>query len=371
MRAFRTWALLVSLAAHVMLLLLLLDWEEEGAREAGVGGIEVALGPAGSAPGSVAAVDVPLAETVEPLETARPVEAVEADPEKVPVAEAPETRPSRQARVVEPGPSPTLPPEEAERPVAEAPEETEPEPPLIGSPAGSETAPAPPEVAANAPPEVADAPPAEPAPAIEPRSITASGGAERPAPAAPAERASEPVVPEARMAEADTVSAREAPPPPAVPPPKPAPPPEDLRTTEAPAPLDSAPLAQAPSIPGTGGRSGADGPAEAGADSGGAGGGLPGSSADYLDLLRTWLERHKEYPRRAQLRRQEGTALLRFVVDRDGHVLSYRIEESSGHAALDDAVEEMLERAQPLPTMPPEMTQARLELVVPVTFQLR
>jgi protein TonB len=156
-----------------------------------------------------------------------------------------------------------------------------------------------------------------------------------------------------------------------VPPPKPAPPRATSRTTEAPAPAAPAPVAQAPSVSGSGGRAGADGPAAAGADSGGAGGGVPGSSADYLDLLRTWLERHKEYPRRAQLRRQEGTALLRFVMDRDGHVLSYRIEESSGHATLDDAVEEMLERAQPLPTMPPEMTQARLELVVPVTFQLR
>jgi protein TonB len=108
-----------------------------------------------------------------------------------------------------------------------------------------------------------------------------------------------------------------------------------------------------------------------GADAGGAGGGTPGVSPDYLDVLRAWLERHKEYPRQAQLRRQQGTALLRFVIDRDGHVLSHRIEQSSGHASLDAAVEAMLERARPLPAMPPDMAQARLEVAVPVTFELR
>ena len=63
--------------------------------------------------------------------------------------------------------------------------------------------------------------------------------------------------------------------------------------------------------------------------------------------------------------------LLRFVMERDGRVISHRIERSSGHPALDRAVEEMLARAQPLPAMPAEMRQARLELVVPVQFALR
>jgi protein TonB len=52
-------------------------------------------------------------------------------------------------------------------------------------------------------------------------------------------------------------------------------------------------------------------------------------------------------------------------------VLSHRIERSSGHASLDAAVEAMLERARPLPAMPSDMAQARLELSLPVTFELR
>jgi protein TonB len=63
--------------------------------------------------------------------------------------------------------------------------------------------------------------------------------------------------------------------------------------------------------------------------------------------------------------------MLRFVMDPEGRVLSYRIERSSGHRLLDEEVREMIERASPLPAMPDGMQQARLELVVPVSFFLR
>lgn len=141
--------------------------------------------------------------------------------------------------------------------------------------------------------------------------------------------------------------------------------------TSSPAPAESAP---APSVAGSAGKSGSQDSSNAGtANSAPAasGGGMPGSSADYLALVQAWLERHKEYPRRAQLRRIEGTAVLRFVMDRDGKVLSFRLERGSGHAVLDEAVREMVERASPFPPLPPEILQANLELVVPVSFYLR
>jgi len=102
-----------------------------------------------------------------------------------------------------------------------------------------------------------------------------------------------------------------------------------------------------------------------------AGGGVAGSRVDYLTLLSAWLERHKQYPSRAQRRRQEGTVDLRFVVDREGNVLSYKIERTSGYALLDREVEKMIRRAEPLPAMPNELVQASLELVVPVSFYIR
>lgn len=101
-----------------------------------------------------------------------------------------------------------------------------------------------------------------------------------------------------------------------------------------------------------------------------AGGGSPGARADYFARLQAWLERHRRYPRRAQLRGQEGTALLYFVIDRDGQVLDYRIERSSGYSVLDREVTQMLQRAEPLPEMPPELRQASLELRLPIEFAI-
>jgi protein TonB len=84
-----------------------------------------------------------------------------------------------------------------------------------------------------------------------------------------------------------------------------------------------------------------------------------------------WLARHKDYPRNARRRRQEGTGVLTFVMDRDGRVLEARLARSSGHDALDSAILEMISRAEPLPRIPQGMGAARLELSVPVSFELR
>lgn len=94
-------------------------------------------------------------------------------------------------------------------------------------------------------------------------------------------------------------------------------------------------------------------------------------SPSYLSLVSSQLERNKVYPHVARIRKEQGTALLRFVVDRNGRVLTHQIDQSSGHGDLDHEVEEMLNRAQPLPVMPPEMTQAQIEIVVPIKFYLR
>ena len=99
--------------------------------------------------------------------------------------------------------------------------------------------------------------------------------------------------------------------------------------------------------------------------------GRPGADADYFTAVLAWQEKHKEYPRQAQIRRIQGTTVLEFELDRLGHVLSYRIKTSSGSPELDREVEAMIKRAEPLPPMPSDMTEAKLDLVVPVQFRLR
>lgn len=101
------------------------------------------------------------------------------------------------------------------------------------------------------------------------------------------------------------------------------------------------------------------------------GGGLLGDTQDYTATLLAWLEQHKEYPRTARNRRQQGTVMLYFVLDRQGRVSASRIEQSSGYQTLDAEALKMLERAQPLPAIPDAMPNETLELVVPVQFFLR
>lgn len=293
-------ALVIALLLHVALAAAYL-WspDDSGAQAAGLGGLSIALGPAGSAPGAavetvsevdtvdaVAAESVVLETPVDEIDTVTPetVKALESEPDTAVDAQEPDT----------------LPPEDIE--TVEA-----------------------------TPPDTVAAQTVETAKPVEPEPVTA----------------------------------KPAPPPPAPAPRSPAPAP-----APAPAPSSTAP-ADTPAPAGNQGQAGNQATGEAGDADDRSGGGSPGAAADYAALISAWLEKHKEYPRRARQRNHEGTALLYFVIDRQGRIISHRLQRSSGHEALDREVEAMLQRAQPLPAMPADMPGDRLELVVPVQFRLR
>ncbi len=90
----------------------------------------------------------------------------------------------------------------------------------------------------------------------------------------------------------------------------------------------------------------------------------------WQGTLLAHLERHKRYPRDARMRRQEGAATVRFVMDASGRVLSAVVERGSGVESLDRESLALIERAQPLPH-PPDGTGDRIDLAVPVRFFLR
>lgn len=266
-----------------------------GAKSAGMGGIEVALGPAGGAPGDIAA-EVSEVEEVE----------AEVPPEAMPV-QAPEP--------------------EAVEPVD-----------TVETPVETETA------------------------------------------------AAEPTAEQARPVEAESIQTAEAVPVLTPPPPqrKPVPPPE--ATPAAPAPVAEAKpapepakevappqeTAAEPSAPGAGGKSGSQARPDAGNTVAHASsGGMPGHAAGYLAALQAWLERHKEYPARARSRRQEGTVLLFFAMDREGRVHETHIQRGSGHSLLDQEALALIRRAEPLPPPPPEFGDEEIRLVVPMQFFLR
>ena len=288
----RHWgiALVTALAAHGAMLGFFWETAPSGARSAGLGGIEVSLGAAGSAPGAEAAVP-PAA--VAPVQPPQAVDSVDARP--VTVEEPPD--PVEKVERVE-----TVEPIEIARL-----EETR---PILMVPL----------------PKVKPRPPKRPEP--KPQVI--------------------------RPAEPERT--------PAVTPEEPVKPVEPGETEPAKAP---------PVAPGADGRSGTKAEAETGSGETRSGGGLPGVSTDYMSLLQAWLEKHKEYPRMAQARRQEGAALLWFAIDPEGRVLEFSIRRSSGYASLDREVLAMIKRASPLPRMPDDMSRDRLEVVVPVQFRLR
>lgn len=83
------------------------------------------------------------------------------------------------------------------------------------------------------------------------------------------------------------------------------------------------------------------------------------------------LNRYRRYPRLAEVRRQQGVPYIRFVMDRQGMVLSVALERSSGFSDLDREALALPTRAQPLPKPPDDKPGDSLELVVPVQFFLR
>jgi len=60
-----------------------------------------------------------------------------------------------------------------------------------------------------------------------------------------------------------------------------------------------------------------------------------------------------------------------FSLDRQGRVVESRIMRSSGASSLDEEALALLQRAQPFPAPPSEMSGVRVDLTVPIRFNLR
>jgi len=83
------------------------------------------------------------------------------------------------------------------------------------------------------------------------------------------------------------------------------------------------------------------------------------------------IERNKRYPAQAEARGQQGVARVFFSLDRQGQVVGSRLVSSSGVAALDEEALALLRRAQPFPKPPPELAGDRVDLVLPLRFNIR
>lgn len=93
--------------------------------------------------------------------------------------------------------------------------------------------------------------------------------------------------------------------------------------------------------------------------------------ATWRSMLVAHLNRHKRYPAEARARREEGTARLRFSIDRSGRVVGASLVGSAGSPALDAEVLDLIRRASPVPAPPPEVGGGVITLTVPVNFNTK
>lgn len=209
------------------------------------------------------------------------------------------------------------------------------------------------EIVLNAPTPPEAAPPVSPPPAVEPVPPTVVPEAPL---AAPVVTAAEPPPP-APQPEAPVVAAREPPPPePPRPIPKPKPKPKPIvRPREPPREAVQEPM---PALPPT---ALAALPAPTAPS--------PEAAAGYRALLSAWLEAHKRYPDAARQRGEQGSAIVRFRLDRSGRVLDFGVTQSTGHADLDAGIADMLRGAQ-MPPFPPGLTLSQLDVSVTLRFSL-
>jgi protein TonB len=103
---------------------------------------------------------------------------------------------------------------------------------------------------------------------------------------------------------------------------------------------------------------------------------MPGASSRDSNALPSWrsqlvarLERYKRYP--SEARGESGIAQVAFRVDRSGGVHNVRIARSSGSSLLDRETLALLDRAQPMPTPPPDVSESELSVVAPVRYNAR
>lgn len=89
----------------------------------------------------------------------------------------------------------------------------------------------------------------------------------------------------------------------------------------------------------------------------------------YLASVRALIEKKKRYPRRALLRRQEGTVLAHFSVLADGRVENAALSRPSGSDILDNATLQLIKRIRFAP-LPQELGDQPLNISIPVNYHL-
>lgn len=103
-----------------------------------------------------------------------------------------------------------------------------------------------------------------------------------------------------------------------------------------------------------------------------------GVSSKPSEATMTWqkslvfhLNKHKKYPHEARKQGSEGVAAVSFTIDRSGKVIGARLDKSTGSDLLDQEAIEVLNRASPFPTPPPDVPNVTINLSLPIQFRIK
>ena len=90
----------------------------------------------------------------------------------------------------------------------------------------------------------------------------------------------------------------------------------------------------------------------------------------YTQTISLWIDKHKVYPEAARAAGEGGKVILRVRINRQGRVLRFLLEKSSGSEAIDRAITQMIDAANPLPAVPADYPDSKpyLEFLIPINF---
>jgi TonB family protein len=90
---------------------------------------------------------------------------------------------------------------------------------------------------------------------------------------------------------------------------------------------------------------------------------------DWSNELSSWIEAHKYYPRQAAERGEEGTAVVRVTINRNGKVENVELLDRSGSQWLDLSLQALF-RDRSVPPFPPDATTATIKVDVEMHYIL-
>lgn len=92
-------------------------------------------------------------------------------------------------------------------------------------------------------------------------------------------------------------------------------------------------------------------------------------TAYWKNAILAALKPNAAYPSAAQWGHQEGIVLVRFVIDRQGHLQGVEIAKTSGWPELDAQALKMIVEA-PLPPAPSDVPGDKFDFTIPIRYRM-